>query len=588
MSKHAARRPSRISCTDLFCGAGGSSLGAEAAGVSLVMAVNHWDRAIETHQTNFHEAAHDCRSVSDEHPSRYPSTDVLWASPECTAWSGARGKRRNFTGQLALDNEFEPLPSAAEERSRATMWDVVRFSEYHDYRAVVVENVVDIWGWGLLPVWFQAMERLGYEHRTLWLNSQFFGVPQSRDRVYVIFWKRGNRRPDLEFRPSAYCPRCRTVIEGIQSWKRRDRQAGRFRSQYVYRCPACTGEAAPYVTPAAAAIDWSLRGERIGDRKKPLAPATLARIEAGIDRYWRRPVVVDTLRDPKPRVAFDEPLVTQTGRQSLGLYLPPLIPHLRGTSTGQIERSAQTWDDPLGTVTAGGQHHGLVDPPEALYVKNYGPAEKAGPMACRVSQPLGSVTTVDHHALLEPPACAVARSTEEAMHTRSITTTTGPVAPVNGRRKRNGGGQVRSTGPPMTQTADLHRALVTSYYSRPDTARPAEEPMATVTSEPRHAFIEAPDAFLSSYYGEATDRRVSHTVGALTGQDRHALLEGPAIRVEDCSFRMLVRAEIQLGMGFDRDYVVLGNQREQVRQLGQGVTPPVAQWIVSRIVESLR
>lgn len=66
MSVHAARRPSRITCTDLFCGAGGSSQGAEDAGISLVMAVNHWDRAIETHSSNFQAAGHDCRNISDD------------------------------------------------------------------------------------------------------------------------------------------------------------------------------------------------------------------------------------------------------------------------------------------------------------------------------------------------------------------------------------------------------------------------------------------------------------------------------------------------------------------------------------------
>jgi DNA (cytosine-5)-methyltransferase 1 len=43
---------------DLFCGAGGSSLGAEHAGVRLRLGLNHWDRAIETHATNFQHADH--------------------------------------------------------------------------------------------------------------------------------------------------------------------------------------------------------------------------------------------------------------------------------------------------------------------------------------------------------------------------------------------------------------------------------------------------------------------------------------------------------------------------------------------------
>lgn len=73
--------------TDLFCGAGGSSIGAELAGGRLRLALSHWERAIETHATNFQEADHDCNDVSALSTAqirRYPHTDILLASPECT------------------------------------------------------------------------------------------------------------------------------------------------------------------------------------------------------------------------------------------------------------------------------------------------------------------------------------------------------------------------------------------------------------------------------------------------------------------------------------------------------------------------
>ena len=69
-----------LTATDLFCGAGGSSLGAELAGIELTMAANHWTKAIEVHQANFPEARHDCADVSQADPRRYPTTDVLIAS----------------------------------------------------------------------------------------------------------------------------------------------------------------------------------------------------------------------------------------------------------------------------------------------------------------------------------------------------------------------------------------------------------------------------------------------------------------------------------------------------------------------------
>ena len=71
--------------TDLFCGAGGSGLGASAVpGVQLVMAANHSPQAIETHQANFPGCDHDYADISQVEPRRYRRTDILWASPACT------------------------------------------------------------------------------------------------------------------------------------------------------------------------------------------------------------------------------------------------------------------------------------------------------------------------------------------------------------------------------------------------------------------------------------------------------------------------------------------------------------------------
>jgi hypothetical protein len=47
------RKKSYLTVTDQFCGAGGSSIGAAAAGLEIRMAMNHWDLAVETHNTNF-------------------------------------------------------------------------------------------------------------------------------------------------------------------------------------------------------------------------------------------------------------------------------------------------------------------------------------------------------------------------------------------------------------------------------------------------------------------------------------------------------------------------------------------------------
>lgn len=89
-------KPSDLTVTDLFCGAGGSSQGATTAGLRLRLALNHWPRAIETHNTNFPQADHVCEDIMDMptlRVRRLQSTHVLIASPECTNHSQARSKK---------------------------------------------------------------------------------------------------------------------------------------------------------------------------------------------------------------------------------------------------------------------------------------------------------------------------------------------------------------------------------------------------------------------------------------------------------------------------------------------------------------
>lgn len=206
-------------------------------------------------------------------PNTVSAQDILWASPGCTNHSQAKGRKR-VTAQPDLFGET--LPDEAAERSRATMWDVPRFAEHHRYRAVIVENVVDAARWVMWPAWLQAMSLLGYRHKVVYLNSMHAPAlaapraPQSRDRLYVVFWRDCQGAPDLDIRPQAWCAVCGVEVAAVQSWKRPDRAPwGRYRAQYVYRCPRMECRHAvvePYVDPAAVAIDRSLRGQRIGDR----------------------------------------------------------------------------------------------------------------------------------------------------------------------------------------------------------------------------------------------------------------------------------------------------------------------------------
>ncbi len=383
-----------ITVTDLFCGAGGSSTGAtQVPGVTVRMAANHWELAIETHNTNHPNTDHQCADLSQVDPRRFPRTTILWGSPECTNHSQAKGVKRNLDSTPDLFGET--LPDAAAERSRATMWDIPRFAEHHRYEAIITENVVDAAKWIMFPAWLQAMDLLGYNHRIVYMNSmhaQIGGLPapQSRDRMYVVFWLKGNRAPDLDkwTRPEAHCSTCDATVTAIQGWKK-STQWGRYRSQYHWRCPNVTCRNSivePRWLPAASAIDWSIIGERIGDRAKPLAPKTLARIEAGLAKY-AAPFVqraytprsnlaqmststdahLPTLtastvpallvpvegRDGKQARSAVDPLRTMTARNETAVAF---LSVMRGQSKNHHV------DEPISTVSAGGIHHAFVVP----------------------------------------------------------------------------------------------------------------------------------------------------------------------------------------------------------------------------------
>lgn len=207
------------------------------------------------------------------------------------------------------------------------------------------------------------------------------------------------------------------MIRAMQAFKRHDRAWGRYRAQYVYRCPnvKCRNAVVePQFRPAAEIIDWSLLSQRIGDRAKPLAEKTLARIEAGIQRYWapfitehrheyRTRDIATPLqtvaasgnhfglavpvegRDGKSAQRVTDPSRTMTTRNETGVAMAPFIAELRGG--GSKHRSVL---DPLCTVVANGNHHGLA----TTYYGNGAvvPATDALP----------TCTTVERHALLAP------------------------------------------------------------------------------------------------------------------------------------------------------------------------------------------
>lgn len=154
---------------DLFAGAGGWSTGAQQAGLKVVAAANHWQTAVSTHQTNHPEAVHFCQDLNLLDPSQFPAHDVVLASPACQGHSRARAEN-----------------AVRHDASRATAWCVIDTVECTRPKAVLVENVPEFLKWSLFPVWSDALKRLGYNLTVNVLDAADFGVPQNRERVFIV------------------------------------------------------------------------------------------------------------------------------------------------------------------------------------------------------------------------------------------------------------------------------------------------------------------------------------------------------------------------------------------------------------------
>lgn len=541
-------KKSYLTATDLFCGAGGSTTGAKQAGFEMSMAINHWQLAVETHNTNHPEADHDCRDVQATDPRRYPSTDILIASPECTNQSNANGKKKKAT--LFFQ------PDASDERSRATMWDVCRFTEFHKYNCIIVENVVEARKWVMWDAWLQAMHSMGYEHKACYLNSMHFPpCPQSRDRLYVVFWRKGNKAPDLEYKPKAYCECCEKEVESYQWWRSPKKKWGKYgeRNQYLYRCCECTELVEPYYFAAFNVIDWSLPGERIGDRQTPLKEKTMKRIVHGLEKYGRDPLIItngySSGVDCRVKRLIDKAFSTQTGDLKNSCLLHPFITN---AEHGRVDHN-MSLADPIHTQTSA-HTSGIVHP----FICELNSTGKARSTGAHISTVLASG---NHHLLVSNYSPGWAR-------------------PIS----REGGTVTASDGHALLSTP----FLVENYGQ--SKSRSIEKPIGAITTQTNHGVISSAslNSFLTYYYSSSQQTsRITEAVRTVTAQDRAALVTSNGINVEDCLYRTLKWHEIRRAMAFCDQYVVLGTVKEKVKQLGNAVTPPAMEWLAGQCRKSL-
>lgn len=297
---------------DLFAGGGGASTGIEAAiGGHVDVAVNHSPVALAVHAENHPNTVHLTADVFDVDPvevARGRPVRLLWASPDCTQFSRAKGSKPRQQGIRFLADV------------------VVVWARRVRPRVIFLENVPEFLGWGPLDAsgqpdraragedfkrWAGELAALGYvlEHRVL--NAAHFGAPTARKRLFLV-------------------ARC----DGLP-----------------IRWPEPThGPGLKPFRTAAECIDWSLPVPSIFGRKRPLAANTNARIALGLRKY--------VLECP-------DPFVVQLGDRQAA---PILIQTGYGERPGQAPR-ALNLHAPMGTIVAEGVKQALV---VAWLAKHYG------------------------------------------------------------------------------------------------------------------------------------------------------------------------------------------------------------------------
>lgn len=350
---------------DAFAGGGGASVGIEMAlGKPVDIAINHDPAAILMHKTNHPSTLHLTEDIFKVDLQKYVGgkhVDLMWASPDCTSHSKAKGGQPRKQG-------LRILPWAVFKHARQILPDVI-----------IMENVEEIQQWGPLdnegkPIkeragedynrFVTAMKSLGYMFDSKELVAADYGAPTTRKRWYAIFRRDG-----------------REIVWPEQThFKDHD----------------------PRWLQCGDYIDWSDLGISIFDRKKPLAEATQKRIANGIRKY-----IID---NPDPYIIKDKRALAfmiqyhgeQKAGDSRGQTLTEPIKTIDtsnryGLVTAFLSKFYKTGigqgcDGPVHTITTSPGHFGLVS---AWLVKYYGTG-----CGQELSEPLATITTKDRFGLV--------------------------------------------------------------------------------------------------------------------------------------------------------------------------------------------
>jgi len=613
-----------VEVADLFCGAGGTTAGAQQAIEELgkkmdLIAINHWDLAIATHSANHPDARHIVEDVSLVDPEAVVPgghLHLLMASPECRFYSRARGGK------------------PVHDQGRMNPWAVHRWLTAINVDCVLIENVPEFVEWGPLggdfkpdrskkgryfQAWFRNFWDMGYTAEFRMLNAADFGDATTRVRFFLQARRDG--KPIVWPEPS-HAKGDVGMFEGRKKWR-----------------------------AAREIIDWGDQGRSIIDDpkyvKRPLSPKTLSRIARGLQRFGgplaplyiqllglysdvlgeskRQPFTNSDRQHTAPR-SMDEPIHVVTTLTGGGIYYvsPEAIRLVGANRTHNLPKGD---DQPIPSPTsAGGGGSFIVEASKRSFLLS----QQSGGAPRSTDEPISTVTA-DGAISLTQPVITIAKGKSKA---RDVDT---PLPAITGQRhlglaepvitQYNGQSEAHPVDGPLgtITTKDrfgLAQPIVVQTGQTGGNGpyfRSVEQPLATLTTKNDIA-VATPGAepFLVPQFGERTGQParvhdVNQPLPAVTSHGAGALVDPNIVLVEpvlkavtesgvdprrivlidgvphllDIRFRMLRNAELARAMGFsdfESEYEFHGTVAQVTKQIGNAVPVHLAAALVKAML----
>ncbi|MAY54537.1 MAG: multidrug DMT transporter [Gammaproteobacteria bacterium] len=557
---------------DLFAGGGGASTGIEMGTNRPVhIAINHDPDAISQHKANHPAATHYESDVFDVDPlTACADRPVahLHASPDCTHHSQASG------GQ--------PRKQAI----RSLSWVVHRWAGKVRPDVITLENVAQILQWS--PLVAKRCRKTG---RVMKLDGTV-AVPGERVPVNEQYLIPNKKKRGHNWRHFVDGLRAMGYAVEWKTLKACDYGAPTTRER-LYLVARCDGKPIVWPEPthaqkpkrgqkkwrtAADCIDWSVPGQSIFGRKRPLAAATMRRIAKGVKKY-----VLDA----------SEPFIVTCNH-------------------GGERFRGQGMDRPLPTITAAHDAHGLVDATLAPAIINCANSKTTGRglNTWGPEEPLRTITTAPGFSVATAYLAQMnggfnTNPGHDAREPMSTITNTGSQQQLVTAHLAHlrGNCDARAADDPLRtiSAGGEHHGLVTAFLSRQfgaSVGQKVEVPAPTVTAggggktavvecqlSPEHeAGALRVAGFLMQYYGCSVATGLASPVNTITTKDRMALvtvwIKGDPYVIVDIRLRMLDPRELYRAQGFPDSYIIdrghdgrVFPKYKQVRFVGNSVSP---------------